>query len=237
MTDEQETPRVSDEALRMVLDDLVYNARQYIAEDFVPGSTYEVFGIVTRRLHTALEALEARFQTDAPERLATAKLSLVQDLNQALAVLTVHLAQMATDDIAAVQEAEAARLPSDPDGYVDVQAACLEPGCGFTAKNTDEAEIHYRETGHGHFRQEDGSDLLFDKELADALASLPSSTPKCAHCGKPATCFGSYEGHPEAYACDECCGHGNEDGHCEPIAEAAQRLREEIEQAARDQAG
>lgn len=43
--------------------------------------------------------------------------------------------------------------------------------------------------------------------------------PICAHCGEPATCFGSYEDsfHP-SYACDECCGHGCEDGHCEPVA-------------------
>lgn len=28
----------------------------------------------------------------------------------------------------------------------------------------------------------------------------------CHNCGEP------------AYACDECCGHGNEDGHCEPVS-------------------
>lgn len=45
----------------------------------------------------------------------------------------------------------------------------------------------------------------------------------CAHCGKPATCVGAYE--LEAVgdepglqpACDDCCGHGNEDGFCRPI--------------------
>lgn len=38
----------------------------------------------------------------------------------------------------------------------------------------------------------------------------------CAHCGKPATCVGSYESNdaPVARACDDCCGHGNEDGWC-----------------------
>lgn len=44
----------------------------------------------------------------------------------------------------------------------------------------------------------------------------------CAHCEKnEATCRGSYEGHEhkDTPACDECCGHGNEDGHCEPIEE------------------
>lgn len=50
--------------------------------------------------------------------------------------------------------------------------------------------------------------------------SINLAGPKvCANCGKPAACFGSYEDdlHP-AYACDECCGHGNEDGHCEPVS-------------------
>lgn len=42
----------------------------------------------------------------------------------------------------------------------------------------------------------------------------------CANCGEPAACFGSYETelHP-AYACDDCCAHGNEDGHCEQLSE------------------
>jgi hypothetical protein len=44
----------------------------------------------------------------------------------------------------------------------------------------------------------------------------------CATCGKPATCYGVYEdpSAPAAYACDDCCGHGNEDGHCEPVSAA-----------------
>lgn len=39
---------------------------------------------------------------------------------------------------------------------------------------------------------------------------------KCDHCDKEATCFGAYEG-ITAFACDDCCGHGNEDGHCEQL--------------------
>jgi hypothetical protein len=44
----------------------------------------------------------------------------------------------------------------------------------------------------------------------------------CAHCEELlATCVGSYEeGAEETPACDECCGHGNEDGRCKPIPEA-----------------
>ena len=47
----------------------------------------------------------------------------------------------------------------------------------------------------------------------------------CAICGKPATCLGLYDAPyleadlttPDEYACDDCCGHGNEDGYCEPV--------------------
>jgi hypothetical protein len=50
----------------------------------------------------------------------------------------------------------------------------------------------------------------------------------CAVCGKPATCEGTAEGNPTVYAmCDDCCGHGNEDGHCEelPQDEAVRRTK------------
>lgn len=40
----------------------------------------------------------------------------------------------------------------------------------------------------------------------------------CAHCGKPATCIGKYEAMEFASpACDDCCGHACEDGHCDEI--------------------
>jgi hypothetical protein len=41
----------------------------------------------------------------------------------------------------------------------------------------------------------------------------------CAHCGRErATCRGAYEGMRRAkLACDTCCGHGCEDGRCEPL--------------------
>ncbi len=39
--------------------------------------------------------------------------------------------------------------------------------------------------------------------------------PICAHCGiKKAACYGSYENERPSYACDDCCGHGCEDGRC-----------------------
>lgn len=40
--------------------------------------------------------------------------------------------------------------------------------------------------------------------------------PTCHTCGQPATCFGTYEG-ITGFGCDDCCGHGCEDGHCEPL--------------------
>lgn len=40
----------------------------------------------------------------------------------------------------------------------------------------------------------------------------------CAYCLRDATCLGAYEGEElPGYACDDCCGHSNEDGHCEPL--------------------
>lgn len=47
----------------------------------------------------------------------------------------------------------------------------------------------------------------------------------CAHCERPATCMGCYET-SEIWesACDECCGHGCEDGQCYPIAEIPERV-------------
>jgi hypothetical protein len=40
---------------------------------------------------------------------------------------------------------------------------------------------------------------------------------KCYNCGKPATCYGAYEDTNEHFACNDCCGHGNEDGWCDPV--------------------
>lgn len=39
--------------------------------------------------------------------------------------------------------------------------------------------------------------------------------PPCHGCGKRATCFGTYGG-LTGYSCDKCCGHGCEDGRCDP---------------------
>lgn len=81
--------------------------------------------------------------------------------------------------------------------------------------------------------------LSFDAGCSDARALVldgeedaePAQRPVCEHCNEqPATCIGNYEDHSaedcphegctqhaQALACDECCGHGCEDGSCEPI--------------------
>lgn len=52
----------------------------------------------------------------------------------------------------------------------------------------------------------------------DLRRALITENPRCAICGTPATCFGRYEDAPQAdFACDTCCGHGCEDGHCDKL--------------------
>lgn len=60
-----------------------------------------------------------------------------------------------------------------------------------------------------------------DGLAAETLAAMyRTASATCARCGEPATCLGAYEGaETEQYGCDECCGHGNEDGHCEAVGD------------------
>jgi hypothetical protein len=52
--------------------------------------------------------------------------------------------------------------------------------------------------------------------------------PACFVCGEPASCIGKYaEDDVEDFACDHCCGHGNEDGHCRPIDTVVARWHDE----------
>lgn len=47
-------------------------------------------------------------------------------------------------------------------------------------------------------------------------------------CG-PAACVGAYEGQTaDEYACDECCGHGQEDGHCRRIERDPQQYAADV---------
>ena len=68
----------------------------------------------------------------------------------------------------------------------------------------------------------------FDEANAQAAAIF-----KCSHCGNPATCHGTYEDH-YGFGCDECCGHGCEDGHCDRIDTAGRELLEECARDKRD---
>lgn len=52
--------------------------------------------------------------------------------------------------------------------------------------------------------------------MIDKAIEPANKTPACAVCGKPAACIGSHEGREWAYACDQCCRHGYEDGTCVP---------------------
>jgi len=56
-------------------------------------------------------------------------------------------------------------------------------------------------------------------DVAQDCDGLPELLPVCYVCGGPATCLGVYEDSdgPLEHACDEHCGHGNEDGWCVPV--------------------
>ena len=61
---------------------------------------------------------------------------------------------------------------------------------------------------------------LLRSDAPSALGSCVSTSKiVCGTCGTAeASCFGSYEGHERPnFSCDTCCGHGNEDGWCEPL--------------------
>lgn len=51
------------------------------------------------------------------------------------------------------------------------------------------------------------------------LAPLPK-VPKCRSCARDAVCYGAYEGDVMQPSCDECCGHGQEDGECVAVGVA-----------------
>ena len=64
----------------------------------------------------------------------------------------------------------------------------------------------------------DGDDEGCEEAITIVTAVNRAGPKVCASCDAPATCFGAYEdGLQPSYSCDECCGHGNEDGHCEEV--------------------
>ncbi len=60
---------------------------------------------------------------------------------------------------------------------------------------------------------------------------MSDEIPECAFCQRPAGCVGRYEdpGNPIEFACNECCGHGNEDGRCIPLSDVAEQMNEDAE--------
>lgn len=88
----------------------------------------------------------------------------------------------------------------------------------------------------------DAEELERRKKQIAELRAFCTPVAFCAHCGKrPATCLGRYEDHSEEHcqhegctqheespACDECCGHGNEDGACSEIEHPALVVEYEV---------
>ncbi len=58
-------------------------------------------------------------------------------------------------------------------------------------------------------------------DIARACEAYLADPVLCDHCGeRPSVCVGRYEGHGAVRpACDQCCGHGNEDGWCVALAD------------------
>ena len=46
----------------------------------------------------------------------------------------------------------------------------------------------------------------------------------CEFCLNQATCYGRYDGQ-SGFHCDECCGHGCEDGRCIPVSNPLEIIR------------
>lgn len=56
--------------------------------------------------------------------------------------------------------------------------------------------------------------------LAERVADPDKAKSKCAYCANDATCVGFGEAVENVnFACDEHCGHGNEDGRCVFLSE------------------
>lgn len=78
----------------------------------------------------------------------------------------------------------------------------------------------WQPTDDNHESYEDHLDR--EAEAHEDTGATPHVNPgpgPCGYCGKPATCYGVYENpcRPVTRACDDCCGHGREDGWCSPF--------------------
>lgn len=64
---------------------------------------------------------------------------------------------------------------------------------------------------------DDLADQVHQRAVYQALVEGVEIPPTCAVCGKPATCIGWSSDAGVFAACDDCCGHGNEDSWCEMV--------------------
>lgn len=121
------------------------------------------------------------------------------------------------------------KTPTAPDSAASVAPVSDKPLCKYCDRPYSEHPGFWQScpVGLGRFQTKisepaaqpalgggENADSKMHDEKCDARAA---DSPICRICGKPASCYGTYEG-SAGYACDECCGHGNEDGECEPIA-------------------
>lgn len=99
-------------------------------------------------------------------------------------------------------------------------ALALEGG----ANELDEARLEYsalhalnaQNFERANECQKDFDALKAHHEAERAKVAQLREAARCHTCGKQATCVGVYEGRePAEFGCDDCCGHGNEDGWCE----------------------
>lgn len=81
-------------------------------------------------------------------------------------------------------------------------------------------EVHDKFAGPALRAYADACESEFPDLARDLRARHPGGEEgpwRCEHCGAKVACFGSYEGRGSGFACDECCGHGCEDGRCIPV--------------------
>jgi hypothetical protein len=71
-------------------------------------------------------------------------------------------------------------------------------------------KVRYASAGGGRFG---GARRRSTVRALEKLAAVAFDKAKCQICGAGATCYGTYE-KKTGYGCDDCCGHGCEDGDC-----------------------
>jgi hypothetical protein len=73
----------------------------------------------------------------------------------------------------------------------------------------------------GSYVEGDHEPCIYCEDGVARVKEFPeiASWPACEHCDSDlSVCFGRYEDMEQReFACDECCGHGCEDGECEQL--------------------